>query len=124
MQRDEKMRHIRPDLGLIVDEEKLHGKFHHAVLRPILKLQNDALRGLLNAHPHYKKQCLNIDIENPLNYALMVEQLVVKNKELRNQLLGMILGLMSVEELSIYFRNQSAFNKRIISMLVKRLGER
>lgn len=124
MNRTEKILSIRPALGIDIDKEKTSGKLHHAVLRPILKLQHDLLQSTLKANPHFSKQLLNIDAEDPKAYYTLVSQLIKTNKALRFQYIGMVIGLMSIEELLIYQADSAEYNKRIIQMLIKRLGSK
>ena len=44
-----------------------------------------------------------------------------KDAILRNTMIGMVLALMSVEELSFYMSHKNELSKRIITMLVQRL---
>lgn len=45
---------------------------------------------------------------------------IFKNPALRNLFIGMVIGQFTTEEMTIYFENQKAINKRIIDMLAVR----
>ena len=88
---------LRPE---IPSAETSHSKeietFQNAVLRPILKFQNEWIMTFILAN-------------------------IGKQNALKNQLIGSVIGLLTEEELIFYFTNQSDLNKRIYQMICQRM---
>ncbi len=108
---------IRPVLNLSsVQEEE---NFQNTTLRPILKLQNDLIMSLFL---HFcKKQKIVMSKIAKEYFQQEVTALIKKNAVLRNQLLGIIIGQFTQEEFAVYVEKDSEFNKRILSMMGKRI---
>ncbi|MFT6971752.1 MAG: hypothetical protein ACJAXX_002326 [Roseivirga sp.] len=97
------------------DEEK----FQTLTLRPILKLQNELILGLFKNHIVESKHAFYaLSAENK---ALFIENSLQKNIVLKNKLLGVALGMLTIEELTVYNTNISLYNKRIASLLIERI---
>jgi hypothetical protein len=93
-------------------------RFQNICLRPILKFQHDALVlyfrsqvGLGELPPKEKER------------EAFITQKLQKDILTRHTLIGMVLGLMSEEELAYYLRNNSELSRRLVGMLVQRLSE-
>lgn len=94
-------------------------RFMHASLRPILKQQNPHLNQLAISI------CLTVDeffFEKPLTekQRFMHAQLE-KNTTLKNQLIGIVIGNFSAEEMQFYLQNAKSLNKRISQMIQVRI---
>ena len=46
---------------------------------------------------------------------------IKKNTVLRNQLIGLVLGQFTTEELAMYLEKDTAYNKRILQMVAQRI---
>ena len=115
---DSKKISIRPELNLsstIPDED-----FQNRTLRPILKLQHELILVLFIRFCDKQKIDLFKD-ENKFNS--IVNTHIKKNMVLKNQYLGLIIGLFTSKEFAIYLENDSEFNKRIITMIGQRLKD-
>ena len=121
MNRDHNIKALRPfiesiDLIRSVNEIEL---FQNEVIRPILKFQSELLVEIFSKHTRK----LNT------NYALLsiserekhIASLLRKDLILRNLMIGSIMGLMTSEDIKIYYDNESELRKRIITMLEARL---
>ena len=97
------------------DEEK----FQTLTLRPILKLQNDLLLGLFKNHITESK--IMYYSLSPENKVLFIENSLQKNIVLKNKLIGVTLGMLTMEELAVYSANTNLYNKRIMSLLIERI---
>ncbi|MDG1276483.1 MAG: hypothetical protein P8O16_04330 [Algoriphagus sp.] len=97
------------------DEEK----FQTLTLRPILKLQNDLLLGLFKNHITESK--IMYYSLSPENKVLFIENSLQKNIVLKNKLIGVTLGMLTIEELAVYSANTNLYNKRIMSLLIERI---
>ena len=108
----------RPELFLSKanSEEEI---FQNEILRPILKLQHDlvitlAQEFLKSRNITWEKvkekdpfQWLNINIKRDIPF--------------KNQLIGMVIGQFSKNELDEYLTFQKEMNKRIINMMTERI---
>ncbi|MBN3522025.1 glyoxalase [Algoriphagus lutimaris] len=97
------------------DEEK----FQTITLRPILKLQNDLFLGLFKNHITESK--VMYYSLSPENKVLFIENSLQKNIVLKNKLIGVTLGMLTIEELAVYSADTNLYNKRIMSLLIERI---
>jgi hypothetical protein len=88
-------------------------------LRPVLKMQNDLLievyKNYINKH---KNEFYTYTIEKKL---LFIENSIQRDIKFRNSLKGIIIGLFTIEEYTIYIQNSSNLNKRMMNMVIERL---
>lgn len=93
--------------------------FQNEVLRPILKYQNDLFLTFLKGQPHFDKLDRNIGrkhYEEELNKFL-------SQAAIKNVLLGMVLGLLTNEEMEQYQKHTKENNKRLAQMLAQRVAD-
>jgi hypothetical protein len=94
-------------------------RFQTLSLRPILKLQNELLLGLFRNHISESKNTFySLSLENKV---LFIENSLQKNIVLKNKLLGVALGMFTMEEFAVYSDKASLYNKRIMSLIVERI---
>jgi hypothetical protein len=55
------------------------------------------------------------------NKVLFIENSLQKNIVLKNKLLGVALGMFTMEEFAVYSDKASLYNKRIMSLIVERI---
>ncbi|MDI1322338.1 MAG: hypothetical protein PSV36_06285 [Algoriphagus sp.] len=94
-------------------------RFQTQTLRPVLKLQNELLLGLFKNHIIESKNTfysLNLEKKD-----LFIENSLQKNLALKNKLLGLTIGMFTIEELEVYSTQTNLYNKRIISLIVERI---
>jgi hypothetical protein len=121
--RSEKLLQQRPDIptSKINDQMGSEEYFQNAVLRPILKLQNDLfISSFKNYIKKHKNVFYELSIEKKQRY---VEHAIQKDIKFRNSLKGMIIGMFTVEEYETYTMNSSALNKRMMNLLIVRLKD-
>ena len=119
--RSEKLLQQRPDIptSKINDQMGSEEYFQNAVLRPILKLQNDLFISVFkNYIKKHKNVFYDLSLEKKQRY---IEHAIQKDIKFRNSLKGMIIGMFTVEEYEIYTMNSSALNKRMMNLLIVRL---
>ena len=112
---------IRPEIqsSTINDTMSNDERFQNLVLPPIIKLQNDLfIEVFKNYIAKHKMVFYGYSLEKRLLY---IENAVNKDIKFRNSLKGMIIGLFTVEEYSIYIQNSSALNKRMMQIVKDRL---
>lgn len=119
MKRDNLIDSLRGEaLGKIMDTISTEELFQNNTLRPILKFQNDLLMELFIVYAIKNKNVFfSLSIEKKNIY---IEKATTSDIAFRNQLIGVIVGLFSVEEYLEYAQNSSNLNKRIITMLIER----
>ena len=94
-------------------------KFQNEVLRPILKFQNKLLIALfINT---CKKSKSVFFAWNRIQKQTYIEQVFKKDNKVKILFIGLVLALLTTEEVEIYYQNESEFNKRILTMLIERL---
>ena len=108
---------MRPKLNLKEASTEIE-KFQNDVFRPILKLQNNLILNLFNLYlENYKIQLKSKQDE----LRLQIKNICQKDKVLKNQMIGISIGMLEPSELTTYSENLNEFNKRIIQMISQRL---
>ena len=121
--RSEKLLQQRPDIptSKINDQMGSEEYFQNAVLRPILKLQNDLFISVFkNYIKKHKSVFYELSLEKKQRY---IEHAIQKDIKFRNSLKGIIIGMFTVEEYETYTMNSSALNKRMMNLLIVRLKD-
>ena len=101
------------------ENSKVEERFQTQTLRPVLKLQNELLLGLFKNHIIESKNTFYA--LNPEKKDLFIENSLQKNLALKNKLLGLAIGMFTIEELEVYSTQINLYNKRIISLIVERI---
>ncbi|MDH7446831.1 glyoxalase [Aquimarina sp. 2201CG14-23] len=112
---------IRPQiLNARVSENMSNDEqFQNKTIRPIIKLQNELL---IEVFRNYIKKRKNTFYELSLEKRLLyIENSIQKDTKFRNSLKGMIIGQFTVDEYSVYIKNSSALNKRMMNIVKERL---
>ncbi len=108
---------IRPKLELTAIG-KTEG-FQNITLRPILKLQHDII--ILIFRNWAVKHKLKLASMNLDEYSKILDNSFSRNNVVKNQLLGIVIGQFTVNEFEEYQLESSEYNKRIFTMIKKRL---
>lgn len=117
MTRTEQMLQLRAEIPTDTERSSLpKEEFQNKVLRPILKLQNDVLVTLFKSQ---LKGATLPDFKVELN--AFVQQRLQKDLATRNTLLGMVLGLLSEEEMEGFIADKNEISKRIMDMMAQRI---
>ena len=122
-ERSHNLEKIRPQISSaqITDNMSDDERFQNVSLRPIIKLQNDLfLVAFENYIVRRKNVFYELTIQKRLDYIVHAIQ---KDLKFRNSLKGMVIGQFTVEEYKHYLLNSSALNKRMMSMIIKRLQD-
>ena len=110
MKRDEALTAIRPVLTLDISESLALETFQNEVLRPILKFQNDALVALVVAYRDRWDPTPDL-------------REVLRDRSLRDQLFGMVIGHLTQPELDFFLAHQHPLGKRVFRMIRKRVED-
>jgi uncharacterized membrane protein YbjE (DUF340 family) len=93
-------------------------QFQNECLRPILKFQNNLIVALFKAQIQTAEiSAKGTALEN------LIKQRLQKDTALRNTLVGVVLGLFTADELAFFLQHKNELSKRILTMLVQRLGD-
>lgn len=106
-------------LGEISSQSSEEEVFQNSTLRPILKLQNDLIIAVFQSYLNQNK--IPFDDFSLDKKMKTIEVAILKDILFQNTLKGIIVGLFTINEFSLYSNNTSGFNKRIRSMLIERL---
>lgn len=119
-ERDRFLSEFRGDaIGSVSTQSSADEIFQNEVLRPILKLQNDLfIASFHNYISKYKRDFYLLSVEKKI---ATIENAIQKDIKFRNALKGMIIALFTVEEYTLYIKNSSSLNKRMMNMLIERL---
>ena len=93
--------------------------FQNAVIRPILKFQNQLLNLLVLERVTNLNSRFNL-ISNEEQEAFILSN-VKKDIALRNQLIGIVLAFFTLEEFQVYSLYNKELSKRIVEMIVQRV---
>ena len=93
--------------------------FQNKVLRPILKMQHDLILCVFNEHIHK----LSIQWKGLMKGKQLecVDNQLTQNVQLKNTIIGVIIGQLNESEIEQYFINSRDYNKRIIRMSIQRI---
>ena len=121
--RSEKLLQQRPQIlsSKIHDNMSREEYFQNAVLRPVLKLQNELFIAVyMNYIRKHKNVFHDLSLPKKMQY---IENSVQRDVKFRNNLKGIVLGQLTVEEFEVYAENSSALNKRMMNLLIERLKD-
>ena len=94
-------------------------RFQNLVLRPVIQLQHELLMVVFkNYISKHKNLFYDLTLEKRMAY---IENAIHKDMKFRNSVKGMIIGMFTVEEYTIYIENSSALNKRMMNIAKDRL---
>ena len=114
---------IRPEIKKTkqFDSMSTEERFQNETLRPILKLQNPLLIAVFQRYIEMRKGVFfGLSATKKLEY---IEATLIKDQKFNNTIKGMVVGHFTISEYNAYTTNASAFNKRIMTMVVKRIKD-
>ena len=123
MNRSIVIKSLRPELPNVVNGAEISEieLFQNEVLRPILKFQNEVLTSLFISN--LKKRDVDFSKMNLNGRIAYVTNVIQKDLGLRNVLIGMVLGLLTVEEIGQYYQHETEYRRRISKMVIDRLAD-
>ena len=109
----------RPEIKVQEGANSPEEIFQNDVLRPIIKMQHELLCTSFRSYVGKHSIVLaNKDTKTKLE---LIEHTIRKNKGLRSQFTGMIIGHFTQEEFEGYLKLESELNRRIMNMIIQRL---
>jgi len=112
---------IRPVLDPVLLSGDLSDieRFQNTTLRPILKLQHDLI---LSTVKYYNRKKKNIFSElDPLKQETYIADHIIGDKNISQELNGIVLGMMDIEEYTFYTLHASELKRRIKTMTLERI---
>jgi len=110
---------MRPEIYIELNGSKNEEElFMHQTLRPLLKLQHEKIIQLIESAQYFEKhKCQRVIAVENTNY---LKTFLIKNIELKQQLIGLILGVFTTDELTYFIKNKTIISKRMIEMMITR----
>ena len=106
-------------LGAILSETSSEEYLQNQILRPILKLQNELFIEIFkNYILKSKANFESFTIDKKMQF---IENSIQNDMKFRSLLIGIVMGLFTIDDYILYSQNASALNKRIATMLIERL---
>ncbi len=118
MNRDEEIMALRPIIQIDSTKTSLaEENFQNNTLRPILKFQHHTIQFL--AEQALKGKSIPLEA----NERIALAKQILQNHLLKQKLFGVVIALFTADELAFYVQHETAINKRISQLLVKRLAD-
>jgi|TARA_B110000908_G_scaffold30468_1_gene36072 hypothetical protein len=119
----DKRKELRPVLAKIEETEKcsVEEKFQNTTLRQVIKMQHPLIISLFQDYAITRKTILNTLTEQRIKR--FIESALSKDIAFKNKMIGLIVGQFTVEEFDFYKKSPSEFNKRIFTIIKKRLKD-
>ena len=119
----DKRKELRPVLAKIEETEKcsVEEKFQNTTLRQVIKLQHPLIIALFQDYAITRKTILNTLTEQRIKR--FIESALSKDIAFKNKMIGLIVGQFTFEEFDFYKKSSSEFNKRIFTIIKKRLED-
>ena len=121
--RDPHLSEMRPKfpparISSVMSSEEL---FQNKTLRPIIEFQRDlfvlAFRNYIEKH---KNVYYSYSLAKRMDY---INNALQKDVKFRNSLKGMVIGLFTIDEYTVYIENSSSLNKRMMNLVRENLLE-
>lgn len=113
---------LRPAISSIkIEDVKSTEYFQNEVLRPVIKFQHSWIMILMQANQQFIQ--LVSEKGTRIEFHEKIKNFITKQPELKNRLIGAIIGLLTDKELSFYLQHQSESNKRINQMICQRISD-
>ena len=109
---------LRPDIATEPTGNPVE-QFQNEVLRPILKFQHERIVALFKHHVlKHKVPLQGMASSDRKSY---VEKAFQKDIALRNQVAGVVLGLMTEAEWTVFIAQEKELNRRLQNLLIQRV---
>tara|TARA_B110000305_G_scaffold25414_1_gene23136 strand:+ start:642 stop:1019 length:378 start_codon:yes stop_codon:yes gene_type:complete len=121
MNRTEELLNLRPKIKSIQQDLNTSHleQFQNDKLRPILKLQHEIVLALFQSNLFRNKVLFaELKVEEKRS---KLDQLFQKNLSFKNQSIGAVIGMLTLDEYTVYTKDTPVHNRRIIAMLKQRI---
>jgi hypothetical protein len=103
----------------VLEDTRIIETFQNSTLRPIIKMKHDVIIAHFKTYISSKK--IAFDDLNKEKKTAFIESALTHDNTLKGEYRGMILGYFNGEEYQQYTLQQREINKRITSIITKRL---
>lgn len=118
----EELKEMRPLLSsALTGNSKPVEVFQNEVLRPVIKMQHEIILAYIRSNDQF-----NIVLSKKgarTEFQSAVHGFITKQQDIKNQLIGMVLGVLTEQELAFYRDHQNDINKRISQMISQRISD-
>lgn len=121
MSRDE-LTELRPTIpNALLEGTKSIEHFQNEVLRPVIKFQHEFLSRYFKNNEQFRTLLKH---KGPrIEFEKRVKTFIGNQANIKQQLIGAIIGLLTISELEFYWKDPSTFNKRIHQMICQRVAD-
>lgn len=117
--RDDQLIALRPTLALDNAQATDIERFQNETLRPILKLQHDLIILCFKQYIILRKnEYANL---SKLQRPVYIEQVIKQDIKFRNKLLGCLIGLFTLSEMTFFYQHESELTRRATQLIIQRL---
>lgn len=118
----EELKEMRPFISsALTENSKPVEVFQNEVLRPVIKMQHEIILAYIRSLEQFK--IILSKKGSRLDFQTRVHTFISKQLDIKNQLIGMILGMLTEDELVFYRENQNDLSKRISQMISQRVSD-
>ena len=111
----------RPELSknLLKNIDSDEEYFQNEVIRPVIKMQSD----LIKSHVLHQFEQMKVDLEKLelLKKRKQITSLTQQNQQFKKELIGIVVGQFSIDELKKYHTMQKNLSKRIVQIIRNRM---
>lgn len=119
--KDTLLKSLRPMIILDINNSIPQEAFQNQTLRPIIKMQHDIIIKLILKEPHFQSVLRTSEDSKRFHDGIML--FIKKNQNIKNLLIGLIIGMFTQEELVHYLDMKTDLNRRIINIIGKRIAD-
>lgn len=123
-ERDDRLVKLRPGISppsTNSQSDKPIGVFQNDVLRPILKFQNSIIIAQFKQYLIKFKPAFNA--YNSTVQKNYIQDVLKTDSRIKNSLIATVVSVMTLEEYAYYCENKNEINKRIVTLLTKRIQD-
>lgn len=120
MERSQALVDLRPILTLEHSSNQSEiERFQNDTIRPIIKFQHEVIVTIVSTHKFFERSIEKPNTQN--EYRTVLKSFLNGQKELRHQLIGLVIGLFTYTEFEDYQLNASEYQRRIIQIISQRV---
>jgi hypothetical protein len=118
----EELKEMRPLISsALTDKSKSIEVFQNEVLRPVIKMQHEIILAYIGSLEQFKN--ILSQKGSRLDFQTRVHTFISRQLDIKNQLIGMVLGMLTEEEFVFYRDHQNDLHKRISQMISQRVSD-
>lgn len=121
----------RPDIQLLAlrpaikkattDKSGVVETFQNAVIRPVIKLQHDVIIAMVEKEKTFELAVSGAKTKD--EYRSLANIWLQKRPKIKNQLIGVVMGMFLEEEIEDYHLHYQEYDKRILQIILTRVAD-